>query len=432
MVLISLLLACGPKYPVSNSRNVQVETFEVVWHKVHDSYPYEDMGGLDWQAVHDELLPQAEQAKTAGELRPVLWDMLGRLNASHYGILPGEVYDQVFDEPVMGQNATNSGSEQGDALGETGLDVRWVDEQLVVLQVQGPAEQAGIAPGWTLTHIDGSDVSEVAQAAAELSDDAVDVARDVALSARSRLSGGVGSTVELQLVDGQDATQTLTLTRDHGPGVITQLGHLPPIRTQFEHTPLADGVHVLAFDVFMTSINAPLEAAMTQVVAEPAAGVILDLRGNLGGVAGLGSGVAGYFTQDKGSYLATMITREGELRLMVFPRPPAQNYDGPLAVLVDELSFSTAEILADGLQDNGRARVFGSPTSGMALPSTVEKLPNGDRLQYAFADLVGPDGERVEGAGVIPDTVTPPTRDALLQGGDPAIDAATAWILETP
>jgi carboxyl-terminal processing protease len=64
----------------------------------------------------------------------------------------------------------------------------------------------------------------------------------------------------------------------------------------------------------------------------------------------------------------------------------------------------------------------------MALPSIIETLPNGDRLQFAVADLTGPSGRRIEGAGVVPDDEVIPTREQLLAGRDPALEAALDWI----
>jgi carboxyl-terminal processing protease len=55
-------------------------------------------------------------------------------------------------------------------------------------------------------------------------------------------------------------------------------------------------------------------------------------------------------------------------------------------------------------------------------------LPNGDRLQFVIADMRGPHGDRIEGAGVEPDVLVPLDRDALLAGRDPALDAAVEWI----
>ena len=103
-------------------------------------------------------------------------------------------------------------------------------------------------------------------------------------------------------------------------------------------------------------------------------------------------------------------------------------FAGPVAILVDELSASTTEILAAALQRLGRARVFGVPSAGQALPALLTRLPNGDRLMYVIGDYAGPGGTRLEGAGVTPDVPTPLSRSSLLAGRDDALQAAVKWI----
>jgi C-terminal processing protease CtpA/Prc len=62
--------------------------------------------------------------------------------------------------------------------------------------------------------------------------------------------------------------------------------------------------------------------------------------------------------------------------------------------------------------------------------STVQELPNGDALQYAFADYVSRGGETLEGVGVAPHEAVRHTRDALLDGLDLPLQRATAWIAD--
>ncbi len=90
--------------------------------------------------------------------------------------------------------------------------------------------------------------------------------------------------------------------------------------------------------------------------------------------------------------------------------------------------MSTSEIFAGGMQKLGRARVFGETSAGQALPALSLRLPGGDVLVHAFASYTGPGGEPFEGRGVVPDETVPPTREALLAGSDPALDAAVRWI----
>jgi C-terminal processing protease CtpA/Prc len=85
-------------------------------------------------------------------------------------------------------------------------------------------------------------------------------------------------------------------------------------------------------------------------------------------------------------------------------------------------------VLAQGLKDAGRARVFGRRSAGAVLGSIVEKLPNGDGFQYPTARFEFQSGTVVEGVGVIPDVEIRLTRDSLLAGRDAVLDAAVEWV----
>jgi len=150
------------------------------------------------------------------------------------------------------------------------------------------------------------------------------------------------------------------------------------------------------------------------------------LRGNPGGIGAMAMGMAGWFVDKPGQRLGTMTLRAATLNFVINPRAGA--YAGPLAVLVDGSSASTAEIFAGGLKDLGRARVFGTRTAGAALPSVITRLPNGDGFQYAIANYVSFSGQALESNGVIPDVEVQRTRETLLAGRDTVIEAALDWI----
>jgi carboxyl-terminal processing protease len=180
---------------------------------------------------------------------------------------------------------------------------------------------------------------------------------------------------------------------------------------------------------------APLAAALDKAVdaVRHCEGVIIDLRGNPGGVGGMVMGMGGHFV-DSVKPLGTMKLRGNELRFVVNPRrvdPQGQAvevYAGPLAILVDAMTASTSEIFAAGMQAIGRARVFGELTAGQALPALASKLPNGDVLMHAIADYLVVDGTRIEGRGVLPDVLVPLTIESLAAGQDAPLQAALGWI----
>jgi carboxyl-terminal processing protease len=121
-----------------------------------------------------------------------------------------------------------------------------------------------------------------------------------------------------------------------------------------------------------------------------------------------------------------MTMREGSLNVAV--RPRAQAFTGRVAILVDGMTASCGEVFAAGLQDLGRARIFGSRTAGAVLASAIERLPNGDALQFVVADYVSHGGRRLEGVGVVLDVEAPWDRASLLAGKDAALERALEWI----
>jgi len=210
---------------------------------------------------------------------------------------------------------------------------------------------------------------------------------------------------------------------------IVRFGNLPEMRVTFESRVLPDGAGYIRFNEFLdpASIMPRFEAALKTFAKAP--GVILDLRGNPGGIGVMAMGIAGFFIDKPGFKLGEMKTRDTTLKFMIFPRP--ETYAGPLAILIDAGSASTSEILAGGLQDLKRARIFGVRSAGAALPSDIVRLPNGDGFQFAEASYTSVGGKVLEGAGVTPDVVVNGTRETSLAGRDPVIEAAEAWIRST-
>jgi carboxyl-terminal processing protease len=181
----------------------------------------------------------------------------------------------------------------------------------------------------------------------------------------------------------------------------------------------------------MATVDAKFQEAMDQF--RGADGIIVDLRGNPGGLAAMLMGISGQFVAERKA-LGVMKTRDSELRFTANPRTVSasgqrvQPYGGPVAILVDAMSGSASECFTGGMQSIGRARVFGQVSMGQALPALFDRLPNGDVLIHAYGDFVTANGTRLEGRGVIPDDIVPLRREDLLEGRDRTLEAALAWI----
>ncbi len=417
-------------------RAQNLESFEYVWKAIRDKHWDPALGGLDWAQVRAELEPRLTAATSMAEARQVLSDMLARLGQSHFAIIPRTYYDMPNESSGAAGSASGSDA-SGIALdpppkgprGDHGLEFRSLGGEIVVTRVASEeAASLGVAPGWVLTGIRGAPVladrSETSDIAAPTAEAAV--ARSIDL----RLGGNVGERIPVTFRDAGEREREIALPIVAREGTPTRFGHLPETWVRFESRHIAPAAGYIAFNCFLdpSVVSQGFDRAITEFM--DAKGIVIDLRGNPGGIGLMAMGMAGWLVDSPGFELGTMKLRDGELRFAVIPRP--ETYGGAVALLVDALSGSTSEIFAGGLQDLGRARVFGTRTMGAALPSVVEELPNGDRFQYAVANYVSKGGKPLEGNGVPPDVEVSPTRAGLLAGRDEVLEAALAWIQEQP
>jgi carboxyl-terminal processing protease len=433
--LPALPAACGPAARATSTSlaasavSDPLVTFDSAWSIIARTHWDTTYNGVSWTAVRDELRPRAGAAQTTGQLRAVLSDMLGRLRQSHFSIIPREVAD------AGGGGGEKSGATP-DRSGTMGLEVRWLDSTIVVAQIDrgGPADRAGIRTGWRVLAVNGCPMS--ARLARTPNEPDLRRAALTAYSvATAAMAGAVGDTATVLLADDRGAERALKVAYAPPRGVVAKFGNLPAMTAQLTHERVqayGKTVGVIRFNIWMPVLSPQFDAAIDSLRDVDA--IVIDLRGNFGGVGGMSMGIAGHFL-DSTRTIGTMVQRGATLRFVANPRRVDTRsrgvtpYAGPLALVVDELSISTTEIFAGGLQAMGRAQLFGVQTSGQALPSVPERLPNGDILYHAIADFLSPTGKPLEGDGVRPDRVVPLTRAALLAGRDPALDAAIAWAL---
>jgi len=407
--------------------SLAVATFDSAWSRIGVSYYDSTFRGVDWARIRTELRPRAAAIRRSADLRKLLEEMFAPLGESHFAVIPGDAVAQV-------QTRAEPEGEPGDV----GIELRFVDGIPLVSRVEpgSAAAAAGIRTGWRLDRIDGTDVDSLvgARRAAAPRRERSSVALETAMSIMARTQGAVASTVRLALTDGARRRRVFTVVRRTSLGVPVRYGHLPPqlARLESDRLPGAEGcVGVIRFNTWMTPLTPHFDAAMDEL--RDCRGIVLDLRGNLGGLAAMVMGVGGHFL-DSAVSLGTSRSRASVARYVVNPRrvgvrgQPVSPFAGPMAILVDGLSASTSEIFAAGMQSVGRARVFGETTAGRALPSTLTRLPNGDVMQHVVFDFVGARGERIEGRGVVPDVPLPLHRDDLLAGRDAALAAALRWI----
>jgi carboxyl-terminal processing protease len=417
--------AASPQ-PVDSA--LALATFDSVWLRIANTHYDSAYNGVDWDAVRAELRPRAAVAGTLPALRVILSDMLARLGESHFGIIPGDAAG-VLD---------GGASAAAGVSGGVGMELRLIGDEVVVSHVDagGAAARAGVRTGWIVREIDGVELAPRVAALHAIDGDRLRVARTRLLyQLNGRLSGATESELPIRFEDGAGQGRALSLVRQVVDGQVVKFGNLPPsiARLTHERIDVTGGrcAGVIRFNIWMVPLAPLFDRAMDELAA--CDGVVIDLRGNPGGVAGMVMGTAGHFFADT-AQLGFMKLRTAEMRFKANPRRVRADgsrvdvYAGRVAILIDEMSASTSEIFAGALQAHGRARTFGSTSAGQALPAVLIRLPTDDVLMHVLADLTGPGGIRMEGAGVRADEAVPLRRDTLLEGRDAVLDAALRWI----
>lgn len=169
-----------------------------------------------------------------------------------------------------------------------------------------------------------------------------------------------------------------------------------------------DGIGIMRISRFNAGTLEQAREVLGDLLAElrwsGGTGLILDLRGNPGGLLDQSVGLADLFIQS-----GDIITTRGRHpdSFQRFPAGGGDLADGlPMVVLVDGGSASGAEIVAAALQDAGRAVVVGSSSFGKGSVQTVSRLPNGGELFLTWSRIYGPAGITIHRQGVTPTICT--------------------------
>jgi carboxyl-terminal processing protease len=224
-----------------------VETFDAAWRIVRDSHFDRTLNGVDWNAVSIELRPKAAAAKTAGDLRSVLREMLGRLGQSHFAVIPATA-DSVTDVAR-------------DLMANPGFDVRLVGRDLLVTEVDpgGAAAAAGVKTGWKVMSVDGAFMPSTLSSLSESLEPRVMQVEAWRL-AQTRLRGPSGSRADITFEDGNGQSVALTVTRHHEGGQPVTVGNLPTmfvrVNARRTQTPGGRTAGIVGFNVWMAAVDA--------------------------------------------------------------------------------------------------------------------------------------------------------------------------------
>ncbi|KOT53926.1 MULTISPECIES: S41 family peptidase [Streptomyces] len=257
------------------------------------------------------------------------------------------------------------------------------DGRVLVSRVRpgGPAAAAGIRPGDEVRAVDGA-ASRGAQVT-----DVVARLRGNAGAAAEGPPPGAGSRVELELRRGtRQWAETLRRAHLRDQNVIT------------DHPDGPDGPTRIRVGAFSSGTGEEIRRAVR--AASPRGGVLLDLRGNTGGLVREAVTAASAFLD--GGLVATYDVHGSQRALYA---EDGGNTQIPLAVLVDGGTMSAGELLAGALQDRARAVVVGTPTFGKGSVQLPSRQPDGSVAELTVGRYRTPSGRTVDERGITPDLI---------------------------
>src|SRR5256714_1589718 len=378
-------------------------TFEIVWRTVNENHFDPNHNGVDWAKIHEQYAPRIKAAGDDEAFYKLLNQMLGELHQSHHWVIAPQMLRGLQENHAS-----------------VGIKYQLIDGQVLITRVEADsaAARAGLRAGFVIKQVDDLKVEQVIAANSGHGQTLSQTSELVADQVEDALAGKAGTQLRMVYLDERDQSHDITLVRDKDKGEMVLVEGLP-LYAEIETRRLTDGIGYLRFSQFLPQLKRRIHEAMLAMSDAP--GIIIDLRGNGGGEDMIGLEMAAHLFARPTVFNVTK-TRRGVKNISV--EPEAKTYGGPVVILVDEGSGSASEQFTAPMQELGRAVVVGVRTAAADLDGDLKRLPTGAILLYAFGECRTPKGVRIEGRGVTPDVEVKLTRAALLQGGDPQLQAA--------
>jgi len=271
---------------------------------------------------------------------------------------------------------------------------------IVVSPIDGfPAAKAGLRPQDVLASINGK------------STDGVDI--DTAVS---QIRGPKGTQVTLQIVRNKTENLKFTITRDDIK--------VPSVKWQV----LDGGVGYVQVNQFGDDTVDLMAKASGDLKAQGIKSILLDLRGNPGGLLSAAVDMASYWVPGGKTILQE---KRGSTIIQTYnstAQDPAAFAGLPTVVLVNAGSASASEIVAGALHDNNVATIYGEKSYGKGSVQEVHNLPGGAEIKITVARWYRPNGQNIDKKGIAPDKVITMTDDNYKNGQDPQKDAALDYL----
>ena len=355
---------------------------------------FRDVFVEDERAVRTEIIEAIED----GFYKDVDEDALNQ--ASYKGIV--RQLDDRFSHYLTPEEAALFSESVSGRFEGVGMTVQEHPRGLLVATVfeGSPAEKAGIHKDDVITRVDGESIAG----------EPTDVST-------AKIKGKPGTSVRLTVLPGGVKRKRRTLEVERASIEI------PIVQAELETHAGVEFANVRLLS-FTSGVHGKLREEIDSLLDKGAQGIVLDLRGNGGGLLREAVLVSSVFIED-----GTIVTTKGRRRAerVYEAEGDAVGEDVPIVVLVDRGSASASEIVTGALRDTRRGTIVGERTYGKGVYQEYEPLSNGGALDLTVGSYYLPDGEDISKTGIKPQVKA---RDRARTPQDEALPIAIETLVE--
>ncbi|MGQ9667625.1 MAG: S41 family peptidase [Anaerolineae bacterium] len=376
------------------------------------------MAGLAAAHLSSRLTASPTPTPSAGELEErqkafqLFWEAWDILEQSFYGDLPDlqqaardavkGVLQRLNDpntlllDPELARIVNQDISGQFEGIGAT---VRTDENGLLVIVEpieNSPASRAGLRPGDIVLEVDGENIQGWSTT-----------------EAVAKIRGPRGTTVKLLIYRPSTGEQfTVEIMRARID--------IPTIETRWLEN---ETIFYLRLREFNSLADDKVREALKEMYRHGAQGLILDLRGNPGGLLDVAVSVGSEFVGQ--GIITEERAKDGTTKQYpVLAGGLATDPSLPMVVLVNQASASASEIVAGAIQDTGRGILVGTRTFGKGSVQQVHELSDGSQLRVTIAHWFTPNGRDIHKNGLEPDMKVDLSWEEYLAGKDTQLEKA--------
>lgn len=365
--------------------------FEQVWGAFGLNFYDANMHGQDWDKLFSIYEPYLEQVQSVSDLETIIDEMIGDVNASHTGFYPRP-----------------ENRYPGKAVAYLGMELDYSDRLSEGIRIKTvyPGTRLhylyNIAPGAILREINGKLITANTPIDSLLLEQ---TGKTLRLGIR-RETGDIEA-----VINGLSWSQMRSLHYNYKTEQSKQLvKELSNSRIGYVHIPAMGNVDFTNFTRDLFRDNSDKEA------------LIIDVRGNVGGR--IHDMIISLLIKKPYAYSSSRrYSRESRLE-------PTRIWNKPVAVLVDEHSFSDGEIFPIIFQELKLGKVIGFPSSGAVIGTWEYDLIDGSSMRMPSSGWYKLDKTNMEGTGAQPDIVVELTPNDLIEGNDKQIQRAVQELLD--